>query len=99
MPSANVLPVKTSVSTRLLHQHQVAKDAVAAIKIDPLLRLSECMELLGSPSYFTVRKWIASGSLRVWRPGNRGQFRCRLSWIKSFLDANEVQPSGGHDAS
>lgn len=97
MPSANSLPVKTSVSTRLLHQHQQAKAEVNALKIDPLLRLSECMELLGSPSYFTVRKWIASGSLRVWRPGNRGQFRCRLSWIKNFLAENEVQP-GGVDA-
>ena len=68
------------------------------IKCDPLLRLSECMELLGSPSYFTVRKWIGSGQLRVWRPGNRGQFRCRLSWIKAFLRENEVQPSGGSHA-
>jgi hypothetical protein len=97
MSSANCFPVKTAVSTRLLHRHQAAKAEVDAIKIDPLLRLSECMELLGSPSYFTVRKWIASGSLRVWRPGNRGQYRCRLSWIKNFLRENEVQ-AGGSDA-
>lgn len=99
MPSANCLPVKTSVSNRLLHQHQAAKAEVDAIKIDPLLRLSQCMELLGSPSYFTIRKWIATGQLRVWRPGNRGQYRCRLSWIKTFLSENEVRAEGGQDAS
>jgi hypothetical protein len=98
MPSATSLPVKTSVANRLLHQHEAAKAAVDAIKVDPLLRLSQCMELLGSPSYFTVRRWIASGQLRVWRPGNRGQFRCRLSWIKTFLAENEVPPSGGSHA-
>jgi excisionase family DNA binding protein len=86
-------PVKTSVSQRtapLLAQTQKVREDKRALTIDPLMRLAEAMPMLGNPSYTTVRGWIKTGALRVWRAG-RGHFRVRLSEVQRFLSANEVK--------
>jgi excisionase family DNA binding protein len=90
----SVMPCKTSVTQRnaaILAQHQQIRESKTALLVDPLLRLSECMGLLGSPSYTTVRSWIKSGSLRAVRPGGRGPYRCRLSEVERFLRTSEVR--------
>jgi hypothetical protein len=87
-------PVKTSVSQRttpLLAQHQRVRDEKEALTIDPLMRLAEAMPMLGNPSYTTMRGWIKTGALRVWRAGASGHFRIRLSEVQRFLRENEVQ--------
>ena len=89
-----VPPVKTSVrhrSTSLLLQHQKVREQKQALTIDPLMPLREAIGLLGNPSYSLLRKWIADGSLRVWRAG-RGHYRIRLSEVQRFLTSNEVKP-------
>jgi excisionase family DNA binding protein len=86
-------PVKTSVSQRsasLLLQHEHVRAEKAALVVDPLMKLSQVVELLGNPSYTTLRSWIKSGSLKVWRAG-RGHYKIRLSEVKRFLTANEVR--------
>jgi len=66
------------------------REEKAALTLDPLLPLREAVGLLGSPSYTTLRSWIADGSLRVWRAG-RGHYRVRLREVQRFLAAGEVQ--------
>ncbi len=86
-------PVKSSVASRtapLLAQHARVRDEKAALAIDPLMRLAEAMPMLGNPSYVTVRGWIKTGALRVWRAG-KGHYRVRLSEVQRFLSANEVK--------
>jgi hypothetical protein len=103
MPTMNrVLPVKTNLSQRTtplsvqLEQVQAQRRSLAA---DPLLKLADAVSLLGNPSYNTLRKWIADGTLHVWRAG-RGHFRVRLSEITRFRAAGEqsAPPSEASDA-
>jgi len=85
-------PVKTPVRQRitpLVAATQRAQEQKQALVVDPLMPLAHAVPLLGSPSYSTVRKWIANGSLHVWRAG-KGHFRVRLSEVQRFLSANEV---------
>jgi hypothetical protein len=87
------VPVKTAVHLRrtpLLIQNQKVQDQKAALVVDPLMLLSEAVPMLGNPSYSTLRSWIKSGVLRVWRAG-RDHFRVRLSEIERFRAAGEVQ--------
>jgi excisionase family DNA binding protein len=62
-----------------------------AILVDPVLRLREAAEMLGNPSYPTLKRWIDSGALRVLRVG-RGQYRTRLSFVTQFLKEHELVP-------
>jgi hypothetical protein len=90
----NILPVKTSSSRRqahLLAQHQTIRETKKALLVDPLLRLAEARDLLGNPSYTTMRSWIADGRLRVLRPGRVGPFKIRLSECERFLHDSEVK--------
>jgi len=97
MSSSNqVSPAKTPVYRRhssLLQQTIKANEQMAALVMDPLMSLSRAIPLLGDPGYTTVRSWIKSGDLRVWRAG-RGHFRVRLSEIKRFLASHEVNSHG-----
>jgi pSer/pThr/pTyr-binding forkhead associated (FHA) protein len=88
----NFSPVKSPVRQRLtplVLQTQKVYEERNAIAVDPLLKLSEAVSLLGNPSYTTLRSWIKSGSLHCFRVG-RGHHRVRLSEIKQFLLAIEV---------
>lgn len=69
---------------------QQAQDRKQVLMTDPLMLLSEAQPLLGNPSYCTIRKWIADGSLRVWRVGT-SHFRIRLSEIERFLASGEAK--------
>ena len=91
-------PVKTSVTRRLLDQHQQVREDKTALLIDPLMKLAEASQLLGSPSYTTLRSWIRSGALHCWRAG-KGHYKIRLSEVQRFLRANEVQPGGSNGKS
>jgi hypothetical protein len=85
-------PVKASVQSRTnstLLSAIKAKQQKDAMTIDPLMRLSEAVPLLGNPSYQLLRAWIKRGELHVWRAG-RGHYRVRLSEIERFRSANEV---------
>ena len=94
MNNLNRMPVKSPVRQRLtplVVEAQRVQEQKRQLAIDPLMLLSEAQPLLGNPSYCTLRKWIKTGSLRVWRVGG-GHFRIRLSEIERFLNVNEVQP-------
>jgi len=90
----NVLPVKVSSAKRaaaLLAQHAQIRESKSALLIDPLIRLAEARDLLGCPSYSTIRSWVADGRLRVQRPGGCGPFKVRLSEVQRFLGDSEVK--------
>jgi excisionase family DNA binding protein len=90
----NILPVKVSSAKRnaaLLAQHTAIRESKSALLVDPLMRLAEARDLLGYPSYSTIRSWIADGRLRVLRPGGVGPFKIRLSEIENFLRNSEVK--------
>jgi excisionase family DNA binding protein len=92
MPTLPHLPVKATVVSRTnstLNSAIKANQQKQALVVDPLMRLSEAVPLLGNPSYQLLRKWIKDGSLRVWR-ANGGHYRVRLSEIERFRSANEV---------
>lgn len=92
-----ILPLKTSVASRaILGQHEQVRQDKTALLVDPLLKLAEAQQLLGCPSYSSLRDWIRSGKLRSWRPSGRGHYKVRLSWIKEFLSEHEVR--GGSNA-
>jgi excisionase family DNA binding protein len=83
----STVPVRTPVRDRhqtLTPQAQQAQERKQALVNDPLMLLRAAVPLLGCPSYDTLRKWIANGSLRVWRVG-RSHYRIRLSEIERFL--------------
>jgi hypothetical protein len=87
------LPTKTPVyrrSSPLVQANQKAQEVRQALIVDPLLPLSAAIPLLGNPCYSTLRAWIKSGSLRVWRPSSRGHFKVRLSEVVRFVAAGEV---------
>jgi hypothetical protein len=66
----NFSPVKSPVRqqlTPLVLQTQKVYEERNAIAVDPLLKLSEAVSLLGNPSYTTLRSWIKSGSLHCFR--------------------------------
>lgn len=89
-----VLPVKTDIATRtanLLIQHAQIREDKTRLLCDPLMRLAEARDLLGCPSYSTLRNWIADGRLRVLRPGRVGPFKIRLSEVERFLRDSEVK--------
>ena len=69
----------------------------AALAADPLLKLSEAATMIGNPSYPTLRRWIATGKLRVWRAGN-SHFKVKLSEVRRFLRAGEYTPAPESDA-
>lgn len=82
-----VPPVKTPVRSRrspLLAQNQRVRERHEAMIVDPLLSLAEAQTLLGSPSYHTMRRWLASGALHGWRPHKTGHHKIRLSEIERF---------------
>jgi predicted site-specific integrase-resolvase len=58
---------------------------------DPLLPLRDAMTLMGNPSYTSVRSWIKTGKLNVWRVGTTGHYKVRMSEVERFLDAHEVK--------
>jgi excisionase family DNA binding protein len=87
------LPVKTPVNQRatsMALQALRAQQEREKYVVDPLLKLSEALPMLGNPGYQTLRRWIRDGSLSVWRVG-RGHMRVRLSEISRFRTAGEVQ--------
>jgi excisionase family DNA binding protein len=92
MPTLSHPPVKATVVSRTnstLNSSIKANQQKQALVVDPLMRLSEAVPLLGNPSYQLLRKWIKDGSLRVWRAGH-GHYRVRLSEIERFRSANEA---------
>jgi excisionase family DNA binding protein len=91
----STLPVRTPVRQRvtpMLAQTMKAVEQMRSMTVDPLMPLSKAVPLLGNVSYGTLRRWIASGALRVHRATPRGHFRVRLSEVERFRTAGEVQP-------
>ena len=90
----SAIPVKTPVHQRMtptLAQSVRAAEQKQALVVDPLMKLSEAVPMLGNPSYSLLRRWISTGVLKVWRlPGGRGQFRIRLSEVQRFRTEFEV---------
>lgn len=87
------MPVRTPVRQRvmpMLLQTLKAQEQKQALVVDPLMKLSAAVPMLGNPSYSLLRSWIRSGALRVWRAGH-GHYRVRLSEIERFRAAGEVQ--------
>jgi excisionase family DNA binding protein len=55
---------------------------------DPLLTMQEAKTAL-SMSYSTLRKLIAAGKIRSWRPSPKGHHRVRASEIRKYLAQGE----------
>src|SRR5258708_7165615 len=95
MSMNNSSPLVKSMTPRrpspLALQFEKARQQRDAIAVDPVLKLSQAAELLGNPSYPTLKRWIDSGALRVLRVG-RGQYRTRLSFVTQFLKDHELVP-------
>ena len=84
-------PVKMPVRQRLtplVLQSVRQRELKQALLTDPLLPLSEAVPMLGNPSYSTLRKWIKTESLHVWRAG-KGHFKVRLSEVRRFVAAGD----------
>ncbi len=66
---------------------QAMKQQLARAELygDPLLTLQEAQSALGSPSYSTLREWIATGYLKTWRIGKRGHHKVHLSEVRRLL--------------
>lgn len=92
------MPMKVPVSKRSgLVQHEQARADKAVLMVDPLLPLAQIQMMFDPPPcYSSLMSWVKTGRLRAWRPGGRGHFKVRLSWLKEFLHEHE---SGGRDAS
>jgi hypothetical protein len=89
----STMPVKTPVHLRtasMMQQTLRAQQQKQDFVVDPLLKLSEALPMLGSPGYATLRRWIKEGALRVHRATPHSHFRVRLSEIERFRKAGEV---------
>lgn len=59
------------------------------LTMDPLISLHQCREVIGC-SYSTLNRLLASGVLKKWQPGGRGQRKVRQSELQKFLAAGDA---------